>query len=243
MKILSIGNSFSQDAHTYIHRMARELFTVNLYIGGCPLERHYRNMLGDSRDYALEVCGIGTGFPISIKEAILSREWDVITLQQVSSQSYKYWSYNPYIKELAAYVRKMCPSAKLYIHETWGYESGSARVEHAGFETMAQMSEAVFANYARVAEEIGADGIIPAGHGLLALSLAQDKPVHRDGAHVDLGIGRYMLACVWYETLTGKPVTETEFSNFDVPVTPEQAALVREVAHKTVTEFLAAKKG
>lgn len=243
MQILSIGNSFSQDAQTYVHRMAKDLFTVNLFIGGCSLELHYRNMLGDKKRYSLEVCGLRTGFDMSIKEALLSRKWDVITLQQVSSASFRYESYMPYVEELAAYVRKCNPAAKLYLHETWGYESNTERVEKWGFRTMDEMSEKVFATYAKVAETIGADGIIPSGHGLLALSHAQEKPVHRDGSHADFGIGRYMLGCVWYETLTGKPVTETEFSDFDVPVTPEEAALVREVAHKTVTEFLQTQRG
>ena len=99
------------------------------------------------------------------------------------------------------------------------------------------MSEAVFATYEKVAKEISADGIIPSGHGLLALSKAQDAPVHRDGSHADLGIGRYMLGCIWYEALFGKPITETHFSDFDVSVSPEAAALVREVAHETMNQF------
>jgi hypothetical protein len=242
MQILSIGNSFSQDAQTYLYRMAKNMFSVNLFIGGCSLETHFRNMMGDKNAYSLEICNLRTGFSMSIKEALLSRAWDVITIQQASPQSYKYDNYFPYVEELAAYVRKMCPRAKLYIHETWGYETGSEKIEKHGFRTMEEMSEKVFETYARVAEKIGADGIIPSGHGLLALHKAQDKPVHRDGSHADLGIGRYMLGCIWYETLTGKPAPEN-FSDFDVEVTPEEAALVREVAHKTVTEFLETQRG
>ena len=242
MQILSIGNSFSQDAQTYLYRMAKNMFSVNLFIGGCSLETHFRNMMGDKNAYSLEICNLRTGFSMSIKEALLSRAWDVITIQQASPQSYKYDNYFPYVEELAAYVRKMCPRAKLYIHETWGYETGSEKIEKHGFRTMEEMSEKVFETYARVAEKIGVDGIIPSGHGLLALHKAQDKPVHRDGSHADLGIGRYMLGCIWYETLMGKPAPEN-FSDFDVEVTPEEAALVREVAHKTVTEFLEIQRG
>ena len=51
MKILSIGNSFSQDAHRYIHDIAKgegvNIKCVNLYIGGCSLQTHYVNMMGD----------------------------------------------------------------------------------------------------------------------------------------------------------------------------------------------------
>ena len=93
--------------------------------------------------------------------------------------------------------------------------------------------------YAKAAELVRARGIIPSGHGMLALSHAQEAPVHRDTFHAGLGAPRYMLGCIWYEVLTGKPVTNTAFSDFDVEVTPEEAALAREVAHKTVTEFLA----
>ena len=59
MKILSIGNSFSQDAQRYISKIAaargEELYTKNLYIGACSLERHHSNMLTDSHDYTEEI--------------------------------------------------------------------------------------------------------------------------------------------------------------------------------------------
>ena len=99
MKILSIGNSFSCDAHSYLYRISHaeknDFTAVNLSIGGCTLERHYRNMLGDSRDYSLLVGGLSTGFPMSVKEALLSRAWDVITIQQASHESFDFKNYTP----------------------------------------------------------------------------------------------------------------------------------------------------
>jgi hypothetical protein len=49
MNILTIGNSFSQDATRYIHQLATNqgvsgLYVANLYIGGCPLSLHFSNM-------------------------------------------------------------------------------------------------------------------------------------------------------------------------------------------------------
>ena len=48
MRILSIGNSFSQDAHKWLHELAQDndvdLETVNLYIGGCSLKMHWENI-------------------------------------------------------------------------------------------------------------------------------------------------------------------------------------------------------
>ena len=44
--VLAIGNSFSQDATHYLHQIAAsdnvEMKVVNLYIGGCSLEQHWR---------------------------------------------------------------------------------------------------------------------------------------------------------------------------------------------------------
>ena len=241
MQILSIGNSFSCDAHSYLYRISHaeknDLSAINLSIGGCTLERHYRNMLGDRRDYSLLVGGLSTGFSMSVKEALLSRPWDVITLQQASHESFRPESYTPYLEELVDYIRYMSPRAAIYLQETWGYETGSERIDKMGFRTMEEMSERVFAAYAKAAKTVGADGIIPSGHGMLALAKASGAPVHRDTFHAGLGAPRYMLGCIWYETLTGKPVTCTDFNDFDVEVTPEEVALAREIAHKTVTEF------
>ena len=48
MKILAIGNSFSQDATRYLQDIAasagENLFVRNLYIGGCSLEMHAKNI-------------------------------------------------------------------------------------------------------------------------------------------------------------------------------------------------------
>ena len=48
MNILSIGNSFSQDAHRFLSPLAAasgdEIWAVNLYIGGCSLNTHWENI-------------------------------------------------------------------------------------------------------------------------------------------------------------------------------------------------------
>ena len=90
--VLSIGNSFSQDAHCYLHDFAKsegvDIETVNLFVGGCSLERHYRNMVGNKREYTIEINGHrADGFLCSIDEALTARQWDFVTLQQASPDS------------------------------------------------------------------------------------------------------------------------------------------------------------
>ena len=110
MKVLSIGNSFSQDAQRYLHSIAKnngvDLQTVNLYIGGCSLRTHYLNVLGDKQAYDLEFNGVSTGVKVSIRQVLESVEWDVITLQQVSNLSFNQESYSPYVQEVLSYVKK-----------------------------------------------------------------------------------------------------------------------------------------
>ena len=58
MKILAIGNSFSQDATKYLQSVAKsageDLFVRNIYIGGCSLERHALNIKTGEAAYGYE---------------------------------------------------------------------------------------------------------------------------------------------------------------------------------------------
>ena len=231
MKILSIGNSFSSDAHRYIHRLAAgegvKLKTVNLYIGGCSLRTHYLNMLTDARKYTIVFNGVSTGFNTSLSEALASDEWDVITLQQASINSGIYDTYTPYITELAAYVRKYCPKAKIMIHQTWAYEDGSQKlIDLTPFNTADEMLAAIRDAYTRAAHEINADGIIPAGEAMMAALHGGIQKIHRDTFHASLGAGRYLLALVWFKTLTGKDISNNSFAELDEQISDEERKII-----------------
>ena len=234
MQILSIGNSFSIDATTYLHDMAKRsgvaLETANLYIGGCPLEKHFRNFYSDERAYMLQYNGHATMFKVSIKEALLNRSWDVITLQQASHFSGYPNTYTPYIERLAEEIRALCPKAKLVLHQTWAYEAFSERVEKvAHFDTHHDMYHAIRDAYEIAAKAIHADGIIPCGDVMYLLAENYDDPVHRDTFHASLGLGRYALAMTWLRYLTGVDVTENDFSDTAEPVNEEQMAAVKDI--------------
>lgn len=230
MKILSIGNSFSQDAQRYLHRLAKkegvELKTVNLFIGGCPLRKHYLNMLDDNVAYSFQFNGENTGIQVSLRQLLVSDEWDVITLQQASAHSWNYESYQPYLNALVSYVRKYCPKTKIYMHETWAYENGCERLEKLGYHSMREMYEDIKKSYAKAVEEIQADGLIPSGRAMLYASETGMEKVHRDTYHASLGAGRYLLALTWYKTLTGKDITQNTFDELDEEITSKEREIV-----------------
>ena len=236
MNILCIGNSFSNDATRYLHQIARAdgvvLNVVNLYIGGCSLERHYRNMLSGERAYELQVNGIGTRFNVSLDEALLNRAWDIVTLQQVSGQSVSYETYQPYLDEISEYVRVCVPKSKQIIHQTWAYEEGSEKLQAAGYEKRADMFENLEAAYCKAAKDIGAEMIIPSGELFQKLLENGITELHRDTFHATLGLGRYALGLLWYKKLTSNSVINNTFCDFDEEIAPEVVKTIKEIVEK-----------
>ena len=232
MNVLCIGNSFSQNATVYLHNISKaaglKLNVVNLYIGGCTLERHYRNMIGGRREYSLCYNGHNTNFMVTMEEALLNRKWDVITLQQASHESFKPESYDPYILEIATFVRRLQPKAKLLVHQTWAYEQGSIRLaETAGYETSRAMFADVKAAYEKAAKTIEADGLIPSGEMMLGLCEQGMEGLYLDTFHASNGLGQYALALLWYRMLTGMPVKDNSFQDFLEPIAPTDVAAVK----------------
>ena len=232
MRVLSISNSFGVDATRYLHQIARNcgenIQVTCLYIGGCPLELHYRNMIGDKYAYDLYYNGFATGFKTSIEEALLSGRWDVISFQQASHFSPKQDSYTPFAEELYDFIKTCQPKAKILIHQTWAYEDGSEKLANMGYPTSKAMFADIEKAYEKCCEALGADGIIPGGKLLQELLNRGIEKVQRDTFHASLGLGRYALGLLWYRMITGKSVAEDTFCDFDEPVPAEHIRIAKE---------------
>lgn len=236
MNVLAIGNSFSEDAMRYLHDIAKadsfDITTVNLYIGGCPLSLHYKNILEDKKSYELQFNGAKTGFFVSVKEALLNRDWDFVVVQQVSSQSFEYDTYQPYLNELTAYIKRYAPKAKIAIHQTWAYEENSDLLcKNFGFGSHSEMFKKLESAYKNAADEISASLIIKSGELFYDFTKAGVK-IHRDSLHATYGFGRYALGLLWYRTLTGNNVTDNTFSYTDEPLYDEDFVLIKSLVQK-----------
>ena len=232
MQVLAIGNSFSQDATAYLKRISDcgngNITVVNLFIGGCSLSRHYRNMLSGERVYAMEFNGQNTGFFVSLEEALLSRDWDVITIQQASHFSTKYEYYQPYLDTFAEYIRECCPKAKLYVHETWAYEEASDRLlNFMKYEKRIDMYNDLHSAYVQAASDVNADGFIPSGTLMQRLIENGVTRLHRDSFHASYDIGRYALALLWFKVLTGKSVLDNNFKCHIGEISDEEYAIIK----------------
>ncbi len=224
MKLLSIGNSFSQDAQRWLHDLAtaagEELYTRNLYIGGCPLSLHYENLLENKPAYAYETNGIGENAPASsIVDALKSEDWDVVTIQQVSQSCGRPETYEPYLGVLVGAMKKYAPNARLMFQQTWEYEKGSGHGGFPYFECSCDlMYGSIRATVSHFAAQYGLE-ILPSGDAVHAAKKLDafnpelgGQSLYRDRFHMHLQYGRYLLACVWYKKLLGKSPVGIDFA-------------------------------
>lgn len=226
MKICSIGNSFSHDAHKWLSKLAKlngfDIETANLYIGGCGLETHWKNVKENNAHYDFELNGNSGERKISIAEALELEKWDIITLQQVSHQSGMFETYEPYLSLMANMVRELQPDAKLYFHQTWAYETDA---DHEGFANYNNDQTEMYRRIKEASETasrtIDAE-IIPVGKVIQTLRETVPEfdyqngglSLCRDGFHLSLNYGRYVAAATWLHTITGKKIKITDFEDF-----------------------------
>jgi hypothetical protein len=245
LKILAIGNSFSEDAiENFLYDIAQKdsitLIIGNMYIGGCSLEKHWNNAINHSKVYSyrkIDEQGIKTTTEnTSLSEAIQDEEWDYITFQQVSQNAGIYQTYFPYLTYLLAYVKSEATNSAVQyaLHMTWAYAQTST---HSGFanygNNQEKMYEAIVDAVSRVVETAGIEIVIPSGTAIQngRTSIIGDN-FCRDGYHLDYKYGRYTVACTWYEKLTGNSAVGNPF----IPenVTLLQAAIAQNAAHQAI---------
>lgn len=237
MKVLAIGNSFSLNANKYIFEIAKaqgiSIKNVNLFIGGCPMSRHYRNIHAGKDAYSLSVCGHETGINVSIDEALLSDDWDFVTLQQASPESFRWERYEPYLEFLTNHVRELCPAANFCVHETWAYRHDSERFAALGLLGDDDMYEKLRACYRKMYDVSGAEVFIPSGD-VFHRAVKEGIEVHSaDGSHAG-DFGCYILGLTWVAALSKKPVSGNTFRDIQSRADEEQFVLAQKIVDEVV---------
>ena len=238
MKVLCIGNSFSDDASRYLHQIARadkeDINVANLMIGGCFFYKHFRNFMSDAKDYTLGFNGKSTGVRVTMTEVLLDNEWDYVSIQQASAFSPDYDTYQPYADLLCDHVRECVPKSKLVVHETWAYKEDSNKllsVNGAKYTKRAEMYKDIRESYQKLYKDTSADLYIESGtlfQKLVENGISNDD-LHRDEFHASFGLGRYALGLLWYKRLTGNKVTGNTFRDFDQEIPEETVLMIQRI--------------
>lgn len=243
LKVLAIGNSFSEDAiENHLSDLVRaegmNVIICNMYIGGCSIERHVQNLRGNIADYRyrrFDVDGKMTeAYGYTLEKVLAEEDWDYISVQQVSSHSGLPESY-VLLPELVEYVKARVPSdAVLMFHQTWAYAPGS---NHGGFvaydRNQMKMYNAIVETVNQEVPKVDIKLVIPSGTAIQnARTSSLGDDLTRDGFHLSLPHGRYIAACTWLEAVLGvNPI-----GNKYVPegMTEEEIRLAQKAAHKAV---------
>ena len=212
LKILSIGNSFSQDAHRWLYQIVKaagyeDITIANLYWGGCSLWQHAKNANEDygqnDYEYQLNTDGeIQYGKGQNIRTSVESDNWDFITLQQVSGDAGKEETYNKDLTYLIDYIKQHAknPNVKLVWHMTWAYQSDSTHPDFGKYNNNQwNMFNAIVDT---IKKKIDTNNniafTIPAGTAVqnLRSSFIGDH-ITRDGFHMSFELGRYLVGLTW----------------------------------------------
>ncbi len=183
LRVLMIGNSFSICVCKHFPAIAEaegvRLKLASLYIGGCPLRRHWENVEQaeadpEFRPYGLTLCGFdeSDGMPdrevANANELLACGDWDVVTVQQASHESWDYANYQPFGHQLVEYIRRVSPKSEVVIQQTWAYRADDPRIRPGGewgFD-QAGMADRVFTAYDRFAADEGIRRQIPTGRAV-----------------------------------------------------------------------------
>lgn len=243
MRVLAIGNSFSEDAiennlYDLFRASGRKAVVANMYIGGCTLQRHWNNMKADAPAYRYRKTTVDgqrhQTDNMKLSAALADEQWDVVSLQQASGVSGKYATYTPYMRDLIAYVHKLAPRARIIWHQTWAYAKDSDHGEFPNYGRSQQaMYDSIMSASHRVVRQYKLRAVVPSGTAIqnARTSFLGDK-LNRDGFHLNLTYGRYTAACTWFEVLTRRSVVGNSYA--PAGLSPSVVRVCQQAAHAAV---------
>lgn len=241
IRILAIGNSFSDNALKYLPALAKELgieeiIVGKLYRGSCSIDRHWTDaQAGNSYERFDLNLGDGwvryTGSQATLDYALALYDWDIITMQQVSSTSGVPSSLGN-LQNLIDYVnaRKTNPNAKLYWHMTWAY---SQFTTHSGFanydkDQMTMYNAIVNTTKECILTNDCFTGVIPAGTAVqnyrgndFKNETIETTYITTDGYHLK-NYSEVLAAMTWIRTLTGLSLDSLKCKSSDVSFAKSQ---------------------
>lgn len=216
VRILAIGNSFSEDATTYMYDMLKAagvkyVIVANAFIAGCTLDKHYDKSQSGEAAYKYtkySVSGKSTRDAMALEDIVTDETWDVITLQQASGYSGMPADYS-HLGDMVEYVKTKAknPDVDVKFHMTWAYHATSKNGHFEKYsDDQATMYQAIVNTVkSEVLTNPEITGVIPVGTAIQNLRTSYiGDTLHRDeSSHLTHDIGRYTAGLTWVCYLTG----------------------------------------
>jgi hypothetical protein len=247
IKILAIGNSYTQNAITYLHPIltdlgVEEVVVANLFIGGCDLTAHFDNTKNDAALYDYyKTAADGTlmkeNVKYSIKQGLEDEDWDIIVLNQASAKAGQDMTYTK-LDDLIVYVNehKTNPDAELWWHMTWAYHP---RNPHTGFAYYDNDQQKMYGKIVDTVQSMVVPmseiaGVIPGGTAYQNARASAGNAFSDTDLHHANADGCYLLGLTWAAALTNMDVTQITYAPKDV-LTADVCR--RAAAHAAITPF------
>lgn len=222
LKILAIGNSFSDDALWLLPDILKSLgiynFRVsNLYYPGCLLESHLGNIINNNAVYEFRTNrgeGWNTINETKLIDALNDDEWDYITFQQGSTKSGILESYHPLI-QIISYVKSIKPNAIFAWHMTWAYQQDYSSLAFANnyIGNQSVMYNSIVKSVKdTILQNEDIKFIIPNGTAIQnARTSILGDTLTRDGFHMSYDVGRFITALTYSYMITGLSLDNVTF--------------------------------
>ncbi len=247
LRILAIGNSFSEDATRWIYDIAKsaginQVVVGNLYIGGCSLNTHWYNASNNIAAYEYQKNTDGTWVKQSGKtmlEGLQDEYWDVITLQQASPNSGEASTYNSDLDNLITYIneRKQNVNAKLAWHMTWAYQQDSTHGDFPRYNSdqMTMYNAIVNAVQTKIVPNSAFSYVIPVGTAIQNMRSSYiGDTLTRDGYHMSLNLGRYIAGLTWLTQITGMPLDNVTFNPDSTEIPAKYLPIIKEAVNNAI---------
>ncbi len=253
LKVLAIGNSFSEDSFKHLYLVAKSagienVVLGNFYRGGCSLATHYKLMQSESGESCIfYISDDKTGGMVkeaaegvrNAKYAITYTDWDYISIQQASNYSGLPEKYED-LQGVIDYVNANKTSdAEILWHMTWAYQENST---HSGFanygnDQMTMYNSIVNTVKSKILTNSDISGVIPSGTAVqnLRTSVLGDT-LTRDGYHLSHGIGRYTAALTWIAYITGCDVDKITATPSEYPEVAASLDYIKDAVKKAIAK-------
>ncbi len=227
LRILALGNGFSDDCMAYFYEIATELGfesvdVYNLFKSDCDLATHASNFKNNSTQYTLKHRDKNTTGWVSAVNYNAARalnnnnyEWDVITVQQECGKSGIVDTYTDgNLDYIIDYVVERYPNVPIVWNMTWAYQSDSENTGFAEYnynqDTM--YSEIVSAVETGILTRDDIRAVIPVGTAIQNLRTSYiGDTLTRDGYNLNDKEGRLAASMMWVKALTGVDVSASEY--------------------------------
>lgn len=240
--MLSIGNSFTQDAYNYMAQMLIDIgikdFVIGyLYSGGASLSLH-KTRIENNGVYDQYRIWHNSTTPTTrnngtIKFALEEYDWDIITVQQVSSDSGVALSFMNTLTPLMKQIKALNPNDA---HTTYGYHMTWAYTDHWEFgrynhDQLYMYERIVEATKEAVLTNEYIDFVIPAGTAIQKLRQSSiGDNVTRDGYHLN-GLGQFTAGLTWVKYITNIDLNLITTLPVGVNVSPNIGLIHQAVEH------------